>query len=412
MTRSHVLAALLVVVSCFGLTTAAVGQEVPEVYLTDGERLAGTRARVMAGDPSLKPAVDALVALAEEAMTKPMRSVVDKPTVPPSGDKNDYVSLSPYWWPNPDTADGLPYVRRDGEINPERYEYDVDKLGTFGNCVQWLGFAYYYTGDERYAEEAVKRVRHFLLDPETRMNPRMLFGQFVPGRSDGRKYGIIETLRLRWVPDAISLLEGSDAMTAEDLAGAKAWFGAYAKWLNSSEFGVGERDGPNNHGTWCEAQIAYFSLFAGDEATVKEMAERVPARVDQQIEADGRQPHELTRTRALDYSEFNLRGHTELAVLAEKVGVNLWDYEAEDGSSIRAAADFVLPYLTGSKPWPYQQISPPRHDFYAQTLRRLAVGLEDPRFEMEGVRKLDNLSGSGRVYIDLIMPLPADFPVR
>ena len=43
-------------------------------------------------------------------------SVMDKQHVPPSGDKHDYMSLGPYWWPDPDKPDGLPYIRRDGEV--------------------------------------------------------------------------------------------------------------------------------------------------------------------------------------------------------------------------------------------------------------------------------------------------------
>ncbi|MEM7625560.1 MAG: alginate lyase family protein [Planctomycetota bacterium] len=398
----------------FWVGVAFIGQacavaEAPEVYLTDGERLAEARERVMAGDPALQPAVDHLKQLAEDAIDAPMLSIADKPTVPPSGNKNDYVSLSPYWWPNPDADDGLPYIRRDGEINPERDLYDVNKLGTFGKSVRWLGFAYYFTGDERYAEAAVKRIKQFLIDPETRMTPRMRYGQFIPGVNDGRKYGVIETLRLRWVPDAISVLEGSDAMTDEVMAGAKQWFADYATWLNTSEFGVGERDGPNNHGTWAEAQIAYYSAFAGDWHTVREMVARVPARVAYQFEPDGKQPEELSRTRALDYTEFNLRGHTELAVLGEKVGVNLWAFETPDGRSIRKGYDFALPYFAGEKQWPYQQISPPqkKHDTYAQSLRRCSIAYGDPRFE-EVIGKLDGLTGEGRIYLDLLIPLPTD----
>jgi Alginate lyase len=45
-------------------------------------------------------------------------TVVRKQTLPPSGDIHDYLSMAPYWWPNPDTPDGLPWVQRDGDVNP------------------------------------------------------------------------------------------------------------------------------------------------------------------------------------------------------------------------------------------------------------------------------------------------------
>ena len=381
----------------------------PQILLADGHRLAEARQRVRDQDPSVQRAYQALIRMADEALEAPMLSVTDKPSVPEGASPNDYVSLSPYWWPNPETDDGLPYVRRDGEINPERDQYDMPVLDMFGQSVRWLGFAYYFSGDERYAEAAVQRIEHFLIDPATRMTPRMKYGQFVPGVSDGRKYGIIETLRLRWVPDAINLLRESPAMSDEVYEGARQWFGDYAQWLNTSELGVAERDGPNNHGTWATAQIAYYAAFAGDQQTVREMAALVPDRIEAQFEDDGGQPEELARTRAMDYSEFNLRGLTELAVLAQDVGVDLWNTETESGRSIRLGYDFMLPYMLGEEDWPYQQISQPKHDFYAQSLRRCAIAYNDPRFE-RAIKALDHLGDEGRIYLDLLIPLPRPFP--
>jgi hypothetical protein len=46
-------------------------------------------------------------------------SVVHKTGVPPSKNKHDYMSIGPYWRPNSNTENGLPYIRKDGEINPE-----------------------------------------------------------------------------------------------------------------------------------------------------------------------------------------------------------------------------------------------------------------------------------------------------
>jgi len=46
-------------------------------------------------------------------------SVTNKTMTPPSGDKHDYMSQAPYWWPDAARPGGLPYVRRDGERNPE-----------------------------------------------------------------------------------------------------------------------------------------------------------------------------------------------------------------------------------------------------------------------------------------------------
>ena len=54
-------------------------------------------------------------------------AVTDKETSQ-SGNKHNFESLSIYWWPNPDSADGLPYFERDGEWNPEYKLYDFPRL--------------------------------------------------------------------------------------------------------------------------------------------------------------------------------------------------------------------------------------------------------------------------------------------
>lgn len=384
---------------------AGVGEAVPNLYLCDGQALAAAKARVLAGDPAITPAVEALKRKAEEAMKMPLRSVTEKTAVPPSGDKRDYVSLSPYWWPNPDTPDGEPYVRRDGEINPERYDYDVDKLGDAGKAICWLGFGYYYTGEERYARRAAEWVRHFFLDEQTRMNPRMKYGQFVPGVAVGRHVGVIETLRLRWVPDAATLLAESDALTDEDVAGLKKWFGDYAQWIRTSELGQQELSAKNNHGTWAATQVALFSAFAGNDDATREMIERRMPNFDLQIEADGKQPAELARTRSLDYSDFNLRAYSDMAMLGQRVGVDLWHHKNAHGATLKTALEFLAPYMAGQKEWPYKQISPPKHWAYAQTLRRSAIAYDEPRFE-EAIAKMP-LGDDGLIYTDLILPRPS-----
>lgn len=376
--------------------------------IADSDRLREARRRVFAGDPALQDAVRLVTKFADEALDTPTRSVADKDAMPPSGDKNDYVSLSPYFWPNPETDDGLPYIRKDGQINPERDRYDMPALDAFGKSVRRLGFGYYFTGDERYAQDAARRLQHFLVDPATRMNPRMLHGQFVPGVTDGRKYGIIETLRLRWIPEAVIMLEGSPAMTPELSSAIRQWFADYAHWLNTSELGTAERDGNNNHATWCKAQIAYYSAFAGDLDTTRQMVELARDHLADHFAADGSQPVELKRTKALDYSEFNLRAHTELAVLGDLVGVDLWNATTAEGSGIRKGLEFLLPYINGEKQWPYQQIIPPKQDFYPQTLRRCAIAYNDPRYE--AAIDAFEFPEESRVYIDLIIPLPDGFP--
>src|SRR5262245_27147714 len=95
------------------------GPAAPRVFQFDGARIAEVRRRIERGDARLSAAVDRLRARADEAMRTPVLSVADKPQTPPSGDKHDYLSMAPYWWPDPDKPDGKPYIRKDGRVNPE-----------------------------------------------------------------------------------------------------------------------------------------------------------------------------------------------------------------------------------------------------------------------------------------------------
>jgi len=84
------------------------------------EALASARTLVRAKDARTAAAYASLIQDANKALTAPIVAVTDKKTLmPPSGDKHDYFSLSPYWWPDSTKPSGLPYIRRDGVTNPE-----------------------------------------------------------------------------------------------------------------------------------------------------------------------------------------------------------------------------------------------------------------------------------------------------
>lgn len=61
-------------------------------------------------------------------------SVTQKATGAPSANIHDYHSQGPYWFPA-ETADGLPFIRRDGQINPEALTLDkANKAKVFQSC--------------------------------------------------------------------------------------------------------------------------------------------------------------------------------------------------------------------------------------------------------------------------------------
>ena len=349
---------LLAFLAATALALGAAAAELPAVYSYSAVKLTAARERLNAGDRALKPALERLSADADEALrVKPM-SVTDKPRTPPSGDKHDYLSQAPYWWPDPSKPDGLPYIRRDGDRNPE-VDRGTDRpaIGRLQGAVNTLALAYFFTRHEPYAEHAAKLVRTWFIDPATRMNPHLEFGQYVPGINRGRGIGIIETARLGTLCDSVALLKGSKAWTEADDRGFRDWLGGYFEWLTTSKHGKEEAAEENNHGTWYDAQTAHFALVLGKRDFAKKMlTEGLKKRLEPQIEPDGSQPRELARTKSLGYSTMNLAAMFTNARLAEHVGVDWWSHKSTDGRSLRGALDYLAPYVDPAKSWPKKDL--------------------------------------------------------
>ena len=331
---------------------------VPKVFLLDATRLAAVRAAINKGDKDFEPAWEKLQRDAEKARSAGPFSIVNKAVSPPSGNKHDYLSQAPYFWPDPNKPKGLPYIRRDGERNPEINQINDHKsLDDLVVSVETLALAYYLNGNEAYAAKAVELLRTFFLDPATRMNPNLEYAQFIPGINTGRGIGLIETRGLTRVVDAIGLLTESNSLAAQDERGLQDWFAQFLQWMQESRNGREEAAAKNNHGTFYDVQIVSYALFVGRRDLAKRVLETAKQqRIASQIEPDGRQPLELARTKAWSYSNMNLDGLTLLATLGTRVGVDLWNFRTRDGRAIRKALDFLTPVAIGEKKWEYQEI--------------------------------------------------------
>lgn len=343
------------------VATAFAADGAPDLILLSRKNLEGARAQLEQRTSALEPALVRLQEDAERAMTEGPFSVTDRRNAAPSGDVHDYVSLAPYWWPNPDRKGGR-YVRRDGRVNPasESEDYDSVRIARMARAVETLSLAYYFTGNERFAARAALLLRRWFIEPETRMNPNLDYAQGIPGGPQGRGIGIIDSTRLIVVPDSVALVAQSEAWTEEDTRAMKRWFAEYTYWLLTSRLGADADRMPNNHGSWYDAQVATYAIFSGRErAATKVLKEARRRRIARQIEPDGSQRQELMRTRSFTYSAFNVRALFALARAGERVGVDLWGYVTKDRRSIRAALDYLVPYANPQKDWPHQQIDGP-----------------------------------------------------
>jgi len=327
-------------------------------------------------------AVRTVIADADKAISAPLVTVVRKQQLPPSGDPHDYLSLAPYWWPDPSRPDGLPYIRRDGETNPEYNTVgDHRMMMEMIARVRTLALAYTVTEDERYAEPAIRQLSVWFVDDSTRMNPNLNYAQAIKGVNEGRGIGIIETYGFRYLIDAFTLLETSKHWTPELRRGIAAWFAAYLMWLQESPNGKDEAGWKNNHGSAYDVQASCIAFYLGKvEIARKILGEVGTKRIAVQVEPDGSQPLELERTKSWDYSVMNLDALIELAILGDRVGLDLWNTSTADGRGIRRAIDYLLPYATGKSRWTQTQIVPFKPERLHYALSWGALRYHEPSF--------------------------------
>jgi hypothetical protein len=115
---------------------------------------------------------------AREALDLPIATVIDKKRPSPTGDPHDYVSYGRYWWPDPASSNGLPFIRRDGYPNREQMALgDRERLGRMINTVETLAQAWHLEHREdcaRHARKACQSLLRVCPDPPwPRRQPRL-----------------------------------------------------------------------------------------------------------------------------------------------------------------------------------------------------------------------------------------------
>lgn len=331
------------------------------------------RDRIRDNDPHHMPAYAALLRKANEALSRRTTSVLDKQSLPPSGSKRDFYAIGAYSWPDPEKGPSAPYIRRDGHKNPEAYgdKYDKGRFNRMVEDVNVLSLAYFYSKDERYARKAVDLLRSWFVDARSSMNPHLRHAAVHPGVNDGYFGGIIEGVVLIEMLDYVELLRGSGFMTEADFIGLRKWFGRFAEWLVTSDFGKQETNSGNNHGSWFTAQATAFFLYSGSRDKATSLLGLATKHLDAQFARDGSLPREMKRSNSFMYAVYGLRPFVVLARLSEHLDRPLWNHGDGHTPTLEKAFHFLSPYFSGAKQWEGPMIDTD-YDHYAVQIFYLA----------------------------------------
>lgn len=311
------------------------------------------------GTPLYKRCLQDLRTRADEIISLPVAVVTDCPFTPVSGNKHDYITIGCYWWPNPDTPDGLPWIGKDGFVNPNnRNDQNFELVAP---RVHILALAAFYLGEQKYIDYAVKQVYDWFLNPETCMNPHARYAQSVPGVADGRLYGIMDFHVTPHMLNGIGILKEMGVISEEIIAGVKDWYVQFTDWLLTDEMAIHAGLQESNHGSWYDSTILSSAYFTDRP----KLAEKIYTtaydnRIKKQIRPDGTQPIELGRVNGLSYSCFNLEALTVIATIAQRCGyTRFWETDSERGVCImKQALDFLYPFTLDMSTFPYRERLP------------------------------------------------------
>jgi hypothetical protein len=324
----------------------------------------------------------------------------DRPS-DPTIEPHEYYSEAPYWWPDPENPTG-PYIRKDGQTNPERFLANKTALNSMCDAVFTLGAAAFLLDDTRYAQRAVRIINTWFINPKTRMNPDLEYSQAIPGTNTGRAAGVIDGRVFIRAIQGMEFLAQTGAWDLKERAAVRKWFEEYLHWLSENKQALEEKNSGNNHASWWTAQAAAVATFVENSAAMNMAFEFYRTRIfPRQIRADGSAPREEARTKSLSYSMFNLEAFATTCRIAQVQGVDLWSVHAVNGATITTVAEYLKPYLADPKRWSKEQIAEFQSDGL-YSLAFLGMGIKKPEF-VALYRKLERPDGAWLSLVDLMV---------
>ena len=333
---------------------------------------------------------------------------------------------------------------------PSLFTAHRDALFELGLAVPALAAAHLLTGDGRYAKHAAEHLSAWFVDPATRMTPSLNFGSVIvqpsppPSADDsprftvqtnpsfaavptapagtGRFQGILETLPLAEVAQAIPFLEASGDLSDADLKWLRAWFQAYLHWLidpqdSGPRLAALARDRKDHHGTsWLLQASAYaaFTASGGDaptseNAVLAELRHRFKSvTLRAQMSSDGTFPHELSSENPYRDSLFNLDLFAGVCALLSNRFESVWDYSLEDGPGMRSAIAYHFPYMADRSHWPFRS---DRTHFTELPARRASLLLSARAYQRPEYATLWKMLPPDPPALDVLRTLPIHQPL-
>ncbi|MCQ2167512.1 MAG: alginate lyase family protein, partial [Bacteroidales bacterium] len=218
---------------------------------------------------------------------------------------------------------------------------DTQVLKTVCADVMTLGEAYYLTGQEKYAARVYDYIRPWMIDPDTRISPRL------PATAD-----FVAMSRIIDMLDGYLLTDGSKAWNSTDDTAMRQWFDELLGWLRSEEMMAGMKQLDDYQGIGYDMLLTASKTFFERE-WLHEMKVFVDAttkaRLDRILAADGKMMIGTGNT-VLAETE-HLVTLVRMALMAEKAGSNLWLYETKSGGSIRRSIEWLSNLLLSDNAW-------------------------------------------------------------
>ncbi|NLD74368.1 MAG: alginate lyase family protein [Chloroflexi bacterium] len=223
--------------------------------------------------------------------------------------------------------------------DPEGHRESKGVLEGDANAAYTLALAYRMSGEERYADQALRLVNAWatsLTDTDFRQDSTLSFSYHFPA-----------------LLFAADLLRGHPRWTAEE---QRTW----ELFLRDVALPLNCMDRQNNWGNWGLLLVCAVGAYLDDDSLLASGAERWKEFIATQIAEDGHLTHEVGRNNGtgdhgLWYSHFSLMPQTLAAEILRLRGIDLFDYAAPNGRTLRMAYERLTPWARRPETFPYYQ---------------------------------------------------------